>query len=834
MPNTKRAFNEPYAGDFLNKIAFPLGGIGAGMICLEGTGAFSHVSVRNAPAILNAPCILAAVYVGSPVRSARVLEGPVPSWKIFCPAGDSGNGRPVNHNSFPGLPRFEEAAFQARFPFATVELSHRAFPVRAILTGWSPFLPGNADDSSLPFAALEYVLQNASSEAVEGVFSFHMQHFLATETPGACVKAAPSGFLLHQPGSAEKPWDEGSLSVVVLDDDPRVDCGWFPPRYHKQAMILWKNVSEGRTPHNPPPPDGAASLGASIYLPFRIATGASRLVRLLVNWYVPTTNLRVGPDLEGGASCGPSCSTCSPAPEAPTAAGLATHRPWYSARFGDIGAVIEYSRSHYSRLRAASKKLSDCLCDTTLPPEVIEAVAANLTILKSPTVLRDPDGRLWGWEGCRDSRGCCAGSCTHVWNYAQALPHLFPGLERSLRQTEFHESQDERGHQNFRSSLPIRPTVHDGLAAADGQLGGIMKVYREWRVSGDSAWLCGIWPRVKRSLQYCIETWDPDRIGLVVEPHHNTYDIEFWGPDSMCSSFYLGALRAAAEMARFVGEDASPYESLYRSGRARIEGELFNGEYFFQRVRWKDLRASDPTGDPAGSGSFHVSREMLEILKEEGPTDQYGPGCLADGVLGAWLAAVCGLGSILDDGKVKSHLLAVVRHNLKEDLFEHANPQRAGYAMGHEGGLVLCTWPKGGRPSLPFPYCDEVWTGFEYQVAAHLARFGCVEEALRIVRIARSRHDGRVRNPFNEYECGHWYARAMSSYALLEAFTGVRYDAVEKTLYVEPRLPGDLRVFLSTATGYGTAGVKDDKPFLEVHEGKIDVADVCYTPFRGT
>ena len=128
-------------------------------------------------------------------------------------------------------------------------------------------------------------------------------------------------------------------------------------------------------------------------------------------------------------------------------------------------------------------------------------MAANLTILKSPTVLRQTDGRLWCFEGCSDNRGCCHGSCTHVWNYAQAIPHLFPDLERSLRQTEFNESQDDRGHQTFRSGLPIRPVAHTFHAASDGQLGGIMKVYRDWRICGDTAWLKSLWPRVRQSLE---------------------------------------------------------------------------------------------------------------------------------------------------------------------------------------------------------------------------------------------------------------------------------------------------------------------------------------------
>ena len=126
-----------------------------------------------------------------------------------------------------------------------------------------------------------------------------------------------------------------------------------------------------------------------------------------------------------------------------------------------------------------------------------------------------------------------------------------------------------------------------------------------------------------------------------------------------------------------------------------------------------------------------------------------------------------------------------------------------------EGGLLLCTWPKGGALSLPFVYSNEVWTGIEYQCASHMIRMGLVEEGLEVVRTCRARYDGRVRNPFDEYEYGHWYARAMASYALLEALSGARFDAVDKILYLNPAIKGDFRSFLSTATGFGTVGVEE-------------------------
>src|SRR5262249_32375194 len=145
-------------------------------------------------------------------------------------------------------------------------------------------------------------------------------------------------------------------------------------------------------------------------------------------------------------------------------------------------------------------------------------------------------------------------------------------------------------------------------------------------------------PKVKRSLDYCVETWDPAHKGWVEEPHHNTYDIEFWGPDGMCTSFYLGALQAAVLMGKALADEPPLYGELLAKGRRKAESELFNGEYFFQRIEWKNLRAKNPLETNSAG-----SPEAVDVFQKEGPKYQYGNGCLSDGVLGAWLALMCGV-----------------------------------------------------------------------------------------------------------------------------------------------------------------------------------------------
>jgi uncharacterized protein (DUF608 family) len=829
-----RDYNAVYTGEYLRRIAFPIGGLGAGMFCMEGNGAISHMSIRSKPEVFNEPGMFGAISIKGLRNGAKIVEGPVPDWKRF---GQPNTGNGAGGSIF-GLPRFEQASFLTRFPFATITLEEKDYPLRAELTGWSPFIPTDADHSSLPAGALEYKFRNTSSQTVDCVFSFHSKNFLKPKDIDTqkikigknSIKSRPNGFILAQFPSENRPFDEGDFSIFSDSEGVVVDHCWFRGGWFDPLTMAWESIRKSEAKKSDPVESDAP--GASFYIPLQLAAGAEKVIKVMMGWYIPVSDTRHGGDAKEEDKCDATSGCC------PTSAQLGVtiadenytigkYKPWYSNRFKNVNEVTDYWSKNYNDLRQKSKLFSDTFYSSTLPAEVTEAIAANLTILKSPTVMRQFDGRLWSYEGCSDNWGCCHGSCTHVWNYAQAIPHLFPALERTLRHTEFCESQNKNGHQTFRSALPIRPVDHEFYAAADGQLGGIMKVYRDWRIHGDNEWLRKMYPMVKKSLDYCIATWDPKNKGVIEEPHHNTYDIEFWGPDGMCTSFYLGALTAIIQIGKFLkkNKDVAVYQKLLEKGKKIIESELYNGEYFYQKIQVAGLNAPNPIDASKKSMGGEYSEEARQLLEKEGPKYQYGTGCLSDGVLGAWIAKVSGLDDPFDPNKITSHLVAVHKYNFKSDLSEHANPQRPSFALGNEGGLLLCSWPKEGKLSLPFVYSDEVWTGIEYQVASHLMFMGKVNEGLEIVRACRDRYDGRVRNPFNEYECGHWYARALSSYALIQGLTGVRFDAVDKMLFVDSRV-GDFTSFLSTDTGFGTVSLNNGKVNVHVAFGTIPVQKI--------
>ncbi|MDR1190679.1 MAG: hypothetical protein LBK60_03310 [Verrucomicrobiales bacterium] len=808
-----------YDGQRALQVAMPVGGIGTGNVSLAGNGAIEDFSLYHQPLKTAMPdgheareAAFGLLHVRGKKPVTRLLEGPLPPEKIYC-FGLKAQG--FRHGGQEGMPRFAKSKFVGEFPFGHVHLSDPKVPLAVTLTAFNPYIPLDDKNSGIPCAILEYTFTNRSRQTVTFDFVYSLSHLAVGKKSGwrgASGRAVAGRGVLFTNDETADSETFGSAALYSLGPTPVIKSAWFRGGWFDALSALWREVDEERFAAN----DGGGSAegrpGGSILFKGKLKPGQAVTYPLVFTWYVPNVYWqRTDQELTAPPEAAPFW------------------QPYYAGQWRDAGDVAEYVRAHYASLRARTLAFKDALFGSTLPPAVLDAVSANLGILKSPTVLRQKNGNLWAWEGCGVGWGSCAGTCTHVWNYAQAMPHLFPRLERGIREQELLRSMAADGHVNFRAALPDGPRLHNFHAAADGQLGGIMKVWREWQISGDEAWLRKMWPQARLSLEFCIGQWDPDRKGVLVEPHHNTYDIEFWGPDGMCNTIYLGALSAAAEMAAALSADAdaAEYRRLSAAGARFLDTELFNGEYYYQKVRYRELRdrsfaqliAKDADDD-----------EALALLKKEGPKYQYGTGCLSDGVIGAWMAALYGIKTPLNRANVRRALAAIYRHNFRRDLSEHVNLQRPGYALGHEAGLLLCSWPRGGKPTLPFVYSDEVWTGIEYQVAAHLILEGKVKEGLNLVQAARSRYDGRARNPYDEYECGSYYARAMASYALLAALSGYRYSAVSKTLWFGPRtgkLP--FKVFFSAANGYGTLTLTKNALTMTMLEGTLPVDKLVLT-----
>ena len=793
-----------YTGERLTHTAFPLGGIGAGCISLSGRGALVDWEIFNRPNKgMSVPYAFFALWARPHGGEAvtRVLQAPpAPPYDGSGWGQYSGIGFGVNRENGSGLPHMRSATLRGEFPLAWITFDEPSLPVTVELEAFSPFIPTNADDSSLPIAVLHYRVHNPGDVPVEVSIAGNLANPIGYDHGGSLAGRRPRAGL---GGNVNRWVQEKGLNALSLTseryapDHPRYgtlalatpaegawcQAAWLRGDWNDMFHDYWDHFSADGllAPREyPPSPEGLSDVG-TLGVRRTLAPGETATFPFVITWHWPNYVKYWGVHRTDSECCGEDAGPTWP--------------NYYASLWRDALDVTEYYVTHAERLYRDTRRFHDTLFASRLPTAVLDAVSSQASILHSPTVLRLPDGTFYGFEGCHGNAGCCEGTCTHVWNYAQTPAFLYPTLERSARTADYTHNMNPDGSMGFRLQLPLGSPPWAFHPAADGQMGGLLKLYRDWKLSGDDEWLQTLWPQAQKALEYAWVAWDPDRDGVIEGEQHNTYDVEFYGPNTMMGTFYLGALRAGEEIARHLGyiDAAERYRQVFERGRARIEAELYNGEYYIQRCD-SDVKY------------------------------QYGEGCLSDHLIGQWCAHQVGLGYLLDPERVRGAIRAIFEHNWRTDFWEHANPQRI-YALNDEQGLLVCSWPGGGRPALPFPYSEEVFCGIEYQVAAHLIYEGMVNEGLAIVKGVRDRHDGQRRNPWNEFECGSHYARSMASWSLLTALSGYTYDLGAGILGFAPRVwQDDFRVFWSADGAWGSYAQRLDEAAhvtLRVDYGEI-------------
>lgn len=739
-----------FEDSFLSEIAFPLGGIGTGTVSLGGRGELRDWEIANKPdkgqGLDNS---FFALWFREEGREPRtmILESELkPPYR-----GAFG----IPRGGLPGMPRFHRGRFLGSYPFARVELEDPRVPLQVTLEAFNPFIPGNDVDSGLPVAIFYWRLRNQGRSRVAATVLASLENGASWKETGGSrnrflEEDALRGILMTSEKLPPEHPNRGTLALATLHPEITYTARWDRGEWFDAQSLFWEDFSlDGRLePVNAEDasPEGRNDVG-SIGAVLSLEPGEEKVAAFVVAWHFPNRQNYWVKEIFGyqADAKGPILGN------------------YYATRFEDAWKVARHTATQLDRLERETREFHDALYATTAPAEVLDAVSSQMSILRTNTCFRAKDGNFYAFEGVGDDHGCCPLNCTHVWNYEQALAFLFPALERTMREVDFQHNTDDSGFMVFRTRVPLGSEKWDfPHAAADGQMGTLVKLYREWQLSGDLDFLKRHWPRAKRALEFAWTQWDPDRDGVMEGVQHNTYDIEFRGPNPMMGAIYLTALLCASEMARAVGDgDAASYEDLYRRGREALDSETWNGEFYVQ---------------------------AYERAREE--KYQVGAGCLSDQLLGQWMAHVVGKGYVLPEEHVKSAIHSVYKYNFKDTFESHANPQRI-FALGDEGGLLLCSWPRGQRPLLPFVYSDEVWTGIEYQVAAHLIYEGYVEEGVRIVRAVRNRYDGERRNPWNEVECGNHYARALASWSLLLALSGFHYSAPQKSMGFAPRVDGE-------------------------------------------
>lgn len=930
-----------YRGAELEKIGMPIGGICAGQLYLGGEGRLWHWDIFNLPQAANFTDGGGSNYAHPPKPTSPIEQG----FALKLTSGSRTQIRTLDSRGIDPL----HIAFRGQYPMAFVDYQDPALPVTVSLEAFSPFVPLNVPDSSLPVTVMRFTVKNTSALPVEVELAGWIEngvclgsgrsglgqrrnqvghkagltyvHSTAEQFP-AKEGAAPRREIIFEPfengyglwkvegeafgtepakgtlpGQQAVPGFMGNRLVntflngdatqgrltspaftierkciafligggayakrtclnLLLDgrtvrtatgrseeqlDWQEWDVSEFEGRTARleivdQATEGWGHINVDQIVFTDEPPSvrtpldakedfGSMSLallgeGANTFarthivgelaeavfasgattatesvLPFgqkligavgrklTLAPGAQGEATFVVAWYFPGLLRR----------------TLGPLQD------VAKLRRAYANRFKSAADVTRYVAHEFDRLASQTRLWNRTWYDSTLPHWFLDRTFAPICTLATSTCYQFDNGRFYAFEGVY----CCQGTCQHVWNYAHSVARIFPELERDLRErTDFGTAWHANGATDYRGEC-ARSVAHDG------QCGVILRAWREHQMSPDERYLRATWPQIRKSIEYLISL-DGDENGLLEGEQYNTLDAAWFGPMAWISSFYVAALRAGESMADAMRDTAFAE----RCGRIASRGsellikQLYNGEFFIHKPDPKHPEATNTNN-----------------------------GCHIDQLMGQAWAWQVGLPRVVATKATRSALEAIWKYNFTPDVgpFRDQAIIKGGrwYAMAGEGGVVMTTFPRGGgeqaagKGGFGF-YFNEVWTGQEHQLAAHMIWEGMVEQAFVITRILHDRHHAARRNPYNEVECSDHYTRAMASHGSFLAACGYEHNGPQGHLGFAPRLtPERFKAPFTTAEGWGAfsqarAGAKQVE-LIAVRYGRLRLKTLSFT-----
>ena len=647
---------------------------------------------------------------------------------------------------------WDEILFEATYPMAKIHYLDHTLDLAISADVFSPFIPLDENNSGLPCTIYSFSIKNNSKEKVSVSILGWLENKVAIKSSkpednriNTCQKYSNSKILSssikeNKVADQKKQPDYGTLAIGSLDKTSFGNTSFSLPITENSFTIHQEKLVEKKIA------DG--SLINSVCSTNLIQPGQHTVANFTIAWHF--SNLYLNPVIKDSGR-------------------------FYNTQYKDAGAVLQYVHSNFKKLATQTKAWKDTWYDATLPWWFLERTFLNISTLATTTAHRFESGRFYAWEGV----GCCEGTCMHVWQYAQAMGRIFPGIERDTRERiDLGMSLMPDGMIWYRGEVVK-------TAAIDGQAGTILRFLREHKMSPDKKFLQKNWSKIKLATTWVINQ-DKNKDGMEDTPIENTLDAVWDGEIAWLVGLCIAAVKAGEVMAKEMGDDAFAAEcaSYVANGTKNMEQQLFNGEYF--------IHQPDAIKGREKLGSYNT--------------------CHIDQVYGQSWAHQVGLGRVIDKEKTISALKALWKYNFTPDVGPYIKERRGWrpYALAGEGGMVMNTNPTneekpyGKNETWQLGYFHECMSGFEHQVAAHMMAEGMVEESLVLTRMIHDRYHAQKRNPFNEIECSDHYARAMASYGTFISACGFDYDGPNGIMRFAPKLnPQKCKVPFTAATGWG-------------------------------
>jgi len=679
---------------------------------------------------------------------------------------------------------WDDIVFEATYPMAKIRYIDKQLPVEITADVFSPFIPLDEKNSSLPCTIYSFQFKSKSKETID----IEILGWLENKTAPRSVNEndqrvnkyfsgnALSGIQCSiQYSSKEEPTmaaDHGTLAIAALDKHAKGITQLKLPL----ADASFEAFGDLETVK-----PAAEKLLAAVCLKQKIEAEQSITSSFVISWHFANLKLHKSIPDKGR---------------------------YYNNWFKSAQDVAVYVADNSNKLINTSRAWKQTWYDSTLPWWFLERTFLNISTLATTTAHRFESGRFYAWEGV----GCCEGTCMHVWQYAQAMGRIFPSIEKDTRErVDLGLSLQPDGMMWYRGEVVKGPAI-------DGQAGTILRIYREHQMSANNQFLQKNWDKIKLATQWLINQ-DRNKDGMEDTPIENTLDAVWDGEIAWLVGLCIAAVKAGGAMAIEMGDQefASICNDYVSKGTKNMDEKLFNGEYYIHRP--------DEIKGRQKLGSYNT--------------------CHIDQVYGQSWAHQVGLGRINDKEKTLSALKSLWKYNFTPDVGPYIKERKGGrpYALPGEGGMVMNTNPSneqkpyGENITWQLGYFHECMSGFEHQVAAHMMAEGMVEESLVITRMIHDRYHAAKRNPFNEIECSDHYARAMASYGSFLSACGFGYHGPKGYIRFAPKIsPENFKAPFTAAEGWGSFSQQRTKDKLTasvtVQYGRLALTTISLDPLH--
>lgn len=759
-----------YEGEHLEEISFPVGGIGSGLIQMNGKAELKVWQIFNNYGLTELPHSFYAIRTSDSNGKTVV--------------------RALQTAAVDGFKPLESLSFSGEYPFGWFNFKDNSLPVDVQLEVFNPLIPNKPRESAIPCAIFTYTVSNPTDDQVK-------VSLLASQLNAAGFDVNP----------LDERWNRRSKFTEVINEPGKTTLHMITgrplqaPGYGDMTLTVLNGSAFGIADIGSP--DSIADkftaddnlkgplranidrsrgfLTGALVAPFVLAPGETRKVTFILTWYFPNVNY------EWGSSGGNM------------------YENWYENSM-DVNRDVE---KRLTMLTEETKRYHETIYASNLPRWMIDRITSQVTSLRSRTVFWGEDGYLGGWEGVFEKRrtGSCMGNCSHVWHYAQSHAFLFPELARKFRDEALAAMYADGG-------IPFRQGHYSHPVATDGQLGEILGAYREYLMSPDTEWLESHWAEIRKAMDFAIKTWDMDEDGVLSGEQNNTLDSHTTGCSSWLGSMYLTALKACEAMSGVMNDkvSAEKYAKIWSSGTTKQNELLWNGEYYIQ-VAGKELKNTKNYKNGCIIDQV-LGVWWAELLNLPSPYPEDRVKTALQSLFKYNFYPDFHNKSIETRRFVENDDAGMVMitwpHN---DQPENSTPLWDDIMTGFEYAAAASMIQAGLLKE-----------GFTVTKAVYDRYTGISKKGMQ----AR-RNSG---NPFADDETGRWYARAMSNWSLLLACQGYIYNGPENVIGFNPEWKPENHIsFFTSPSGYGlfrqvqsSDGMKAN---IELKDGVLDIKKIC-------